>query len=71
MTAISAPRGYVRTTPFERSLLWMSVTLDHFVSHRLERRAADERRRAITAQTSYADKRRDAQATGGIGMLPR
>jgi hypothetical protein len=71
MTAISAPRGYVHTTTFERSLLWTSVTLDHFVTGRLERRAASERHRAITAQATYADARRDAQATGGIGMLPR
>ncbi len=69
MTAISAPRGYARTTTvFERSLLWTSVTLDQFVATRLERRAAIERRRAITAQCDYADARRDAQACGG--MLP-
>ena len=70
MTAISAHRGYAHTTVFERSLLWTSVSLDHFVTTRLERRAATERRRVITAQTHYADSRRDAQATGGIGMLP-
>ena len=71
MTAISAPRGYVRTTPLERSLLWASVTLDHFVAHRLERRTAPERRRAIEAQEAFASSRRDAQAQGGIGLLPR
>jgi hypothetical protein len=71
MTAISAPRGYARTTPFERSLLWTSATIDHFVAHRLERRAATERHRALTAQIDFAEARRNAQATGGIGMLPR
>ncbi|GAA1965713.1 hypothetical protein [Microbacterium deminutum] len=70
MTAISAPRGYAHTTAFERSLLWTSTALDHFVTSRLEGRAAVERRRTIQVQTDYADARRDAQARGGIGMLP-
>ena len=72
MTAISAPRGYARTTAFDRTLLWTSAALDTFVSHRLERRAAAaERRRAIAAQTRFAGARRDAQAGGSVGMLPR
>jgi hypothetical protein len=71
MTAISAPRGYTRTTPFERSLLWTSSSLEHFVSGRLERRATAERRRARTAQTGFSEARRDAQARGAIGILPR
>ena len=71
MTAISAPRGYVRTTSFERSLLWTSVTLELFVSERLERRSAAEHRRASTAQAGFGEARRDAQARGAIGILPR
>jgi hypothetical protein len=71
MTTISAPRGYARTTPFERSLLWTSSTLDHVVARRHDDQTAAERRRALTAQTDFAEARRNAQATGGIGMLLR
>jgi hypothetical protein len=71
MTAISAPRGYARTTAFERSLLWTSSTLEQFVSERLERRTTPQRRRAGSAQTRFSDARREAQALGAIGILPR
>ncbi|GAA1990280.1 hypothetical protein [Microbacterium pumilum] len=71
MTAISASRGYARTTAFERTLLCASATLDHFVSQRLERRAAAGHRRAVSAQTAFATARSDAQAHGAVGMLPR
>lgn len=71
MTAISASRGYVRTTRFERALLSMSAALDHFVSHRLARRAAAEARTVAAARTAAADQRAVAEACGAWGMLPR
>ncbi len=71
MTAISAPRGYVRTTHFERALLWTSVTLDHFVAYRLERRAGAAERRVAAAQTAAASHRAAADAHAAWGLLPR
>jgi hypothetical protein len=69
MTAISAPRASVRTTRFERTLLSAAAGLDHFVSVRLERRAATPRPHC--AQGIASDARTDALSTGSIGMLPR
>ena len=71
MTAISASRGYVRTTPFERTLLWTSVSLDHFVALRLERRVVAEERRVAAARSAAADRRAAAEAHAIMGMLPR
>ena len=71
MTAISAPRVSVGTTPFERSLLRAATALDHFVSHRLERRSSAEERNAAAARSSAASVRNAAEAHAVMGMLPR
>jgi len=70
MTAISASRGPLRTTALERALLWTSVTLDHVVAERIERRSSQDRRLVISAQDRHDDARRDAQARGAMGILP-
>ena len=71
MTAISAPRVSVGTTPFERSLLRAATALDHFVSHRLERRSGADERRAAAVRTTAASVRGAAEAHAAMGMLPR
>jgi len=71
MTAISAPRTSAGITPFERSLLRAATALDGYVSHRLDRRASVEYRRAAAAQAATIAIRDAAQAHGAIGLLPR
>jgi Mg-chelatase subunit ChlD len=71
MTAISAPRTLTRTTSFERTLLRAASTLDHIVEVRLERRSSTAHRAAVDAQSSFAARRRSAEARGAIGLLPR
>ena len=71
MTAISAPRVSVGTTPFERSLLRAATALDQYVSHRLERRSSTEERNAAAVRTSAASARGAAEAHAVMGMLPR
>lgn len=69
MTAISASHGCVRTTHFERALLWTSAALNHVVTHRLERRAAE--RDVAAARAAAADTHAAAEAYRAVGMLPR
>ena len=71
MTAISAPRISAGVTPFERSLLRAASALDQFVSHRLERRAGAEERKAAAVRSSTASARSAAEAHAAWGMLPR
>jgi len=81
MTAIPAPvalssrtavaRTITSATPFERTLLHAASALDLFVSARLERRGSAVHRRAAAVQSAAAVLRRDAEARGAIGLLPR
>ena len=71
MTAISAPRLSVGTTPFERSLLRAATALDHFVSHRLERRSGAEERGVAALRSTVAATRGAAEAHAAMGMQPR
>jgi len=67
MTVIYTPR----TTLFERALLRTAASIDRFVDARLERRGAPAYRRAVQTQLNVAAVRREAQARGAIGLLPR
>ncbi|WP_194411484.1 hypothetical protein [Microbacterium cremeum] len=68
---IVAPALAVRATRFDRMLLRAASAIDSFVVARLERRASAESRRASAAQTAATQRRRDAEARGAIGLLPR
>lgn len=68
---IVAPALAARATRFDRTLLRATSTIDSFVVARLERRAGDGSRRVLTAQAAAAERRRDAEAHGAIGLLPR
>lgn len=71
MTTITASRPRVGVTPFERTLLVTASAIDAYVDSRVGRRDATEHRRAVAAQASAALARREAQARGCIGLLPR
>lgn len=66
-----APTVAVRATRLDRALLRAASAIDGFVVARIERRTADESRRAVTAQAAATRMRRDAEARGAIGLLPR
>lgn len=69
--AIVAPALVARSTRLDRTLLRAASALDSFVVARLERRAGGESRRALAAQTTATQRRREAEARGAIGLLPR
>lgn len=69
--SIVAPALVAGATRLDRTLLRAASALDSFVVARLERRATDESRRALAAQTTATQQRRDAEARGAIGLLPR
>ena len=79
MTTATAPRAHfivapalaARATRFDRALLRAASALDSFVLARLERRAGDGPRRVLAAQAAAAERRRNAEACGSIGLLPR
>lgn len=76
MTAVTvqhlvAPALAARATRLERMLLRAASALDAYVVARLERRASAEMRRALVAQTAATQARRDAEANGALGILPR
>ncbi|WP_127818911.1 hypothetical protein [Microbacterium sp. CPCC 204701] len=79
MTTATAPHAHVsvapalaaRATRFDRTLLRAASAIDAFVVSRLERRAGDGSRRAVAAQAAAEHLRRDAEARGAIGILPR
>lgn len=68
---IVAPALAARATRFDRTLLRAASAIDSFVVARIERRAHDESRRVFAAQTAATQRRRDAEARGAIGLLPR
>ncbi|MCC2032284.1 hypothetical protein [Microbacterium allomyrinae] len=68
---VSAPGSRARVTPFERTLLRTASALDAFVVTRLERRTGAVGRQALTVQAAFALARRDAEARGVMGMIPR
>ena len=58
-------------TRFERTLLRAASALNGFVVVRLERRTGSGSRHALAAQNAVIRRRRDAEARGAIGILPR
>ncbi|HWS52216.1 MAG TPA: hypothetical protein VN241_14495 [Microbacterium sp.] len=60
-----------RATGIDRALLRAASTLDSFVVARIERRSGAEHRRAASAQAAALRARRDAEARGAMGLLPR
>lgn len=76
MTTFTAPellaRAVVaRTTPFERALLRAASAIDSFVVARFERRTGGAGLRAAATQDAVDRSRREAEARGAIGILPR
>lgn len=68
---IVAPALAARATRFDRTLLRAASAIDSFVLARLERRAGEASRRVLTAQAAAAEHRRNVEASGAIGLLPR
>ena len=71
MTTITATRPRAGVTAFERTLLVTASALDAYVDSRVGRREPTEHRRAVAAKAAAALARREAQARGCIGLLPR
>ncbi len=71
MTAISAPRGSARTTPFERALLRAASALDHFVAQRLERAPRPTTAARVDAQRRSPLPAPPPRRAARSGMLPR
>ncbi|MFB8386613.1 hypothetical protein ACFC3F_05655 [Microbacterium sp. NPDC055910] len=80
MTTMPTPCSHLAPTRFERLLLGLAARLEGVASTRATRRAARgaalpaqiaARRAALALQIAASDRRTDAQAASGIGMLPR